>query len=406
MRPRFQNISRELRNAAISPTGVRAVFEAHGEVLTVPAEKGEVRNLTNTPGVMERDPAWSPDGKSIAYFSDESGEYALHIKPQSGGGETKKIPLAGHSAFYFDPKWSPDSKAIAFNDNMDNLWMVDISSGKATKVDTNYLYDLNRGFNWSGDSKWIAFEKFLPNRLRAISIYSVESGKSVQITDGMSDARRPVFDRDGQYLYFTASTNYGPTTSGLDMSSDEHEVTSSIYLAVLPNNIASPLAPESDEEGAPRPAAEGGRGGRGNGGAGAAAAPEPAPKPVRIDFDKLQQRIVALPLPARAYLGLEAGRPGMLFVLEPGAGGGGGRGGRRRWSDSDAIRPQDTQERKARRRCGFVRPLRQRRQDAASDGRRRRPGRARRGPAGSVLRDRTFGHPREAGRGRLEARQY
>lgn len=326
VRPRFQNISRELRNGAISPTGVRAVFEAHGEVLTVPAEKGEVRNLTNTPGVMERTPVWSPDGKTIAYFSDESGEYALHIKPQSGGAETKKIPLAGNSAFYFDPKWSPDSKAIAFNDNMDNLWMVDISSGKAGKVDTNYLYDLNREFNWSGDSKWIAFEKFLLNRLRAIFIYSLESGKSVQITDGMSDTRRPVFDRDGQYLYFTASTNYGPTTSGLDMSSDEHEVTSSIYLAVLPNNIASPLAPESDEEGAPRPAVEGGRGGRGNGGAGAAAAAEPAPKPVRIDFDKLQQRIVALPLPARAYLGLGAGRPGMLFVLEPGAVGGGGRG--------------------------------------------------------------------------------
>ena len=210
---------------------------------------------------MDRSPAWSPDGKSIAYFSDESGEYALHIKPQNGAGETKKIPLAGKSAFYFDPKWSPDSKAIAFNDNMDNLWMVEISSGRATKVDTNYLYDLNREFNWSGDSKWIAFEKFLPNRLRAISIYSVESGKSVQITDGMSDARHPAFDRDGQYLYFTASTNYGPTTSGLDMSSDEHEVTSSIYLAVLPNNIPSPLAPESDEEGAPRPAAEGGRGG-------------------------------------------------------------------------------------------------------------------------------------------------
>src|ERR1017187_9297742 len=263
VRPHFQNVSRELRHSGISPTGVRAVFEAHGEVLTVPAEKGEVRNLTNTPGVMERDPAWSPDGKTIAYFSDESGEYALHIKSQSRAGEVKKIALAGKSAFYFDPKWSPDGKAIAFTDNMDNLWMVEIASGKATKVDTNPIYDLNRVFNWSGDAKWIAFERYLPNRLRAISIYSVESGKSVQITDGMSDARFPAFDRDGQYLYFMASTNYGPTTSGLDMSSDEHEVTSSVYLAVLPNNIPSPLAPESDEEGAPRPAADGGRGGRG-----------------------------------------------------------------------------------------------------------------------------------------------
>ncbi len=327
VRPHFHNVSRELRSSAISPTGVRAVFEAHGEVLTVPAEKGEVRDLTNTPGVMERTPAWSPDGKSIAYFSDESGEYALHIKPQNGAGDTKKIPLAGKSAFYFDPKWSPDSKSIAFSDNMDNLWMAEVAGGKVTKVDTDHIYDLNRVFNWSGDSKWIAFERFLPNRLRAIWIYSVETGKSVQITDGLSDARRPVFDRDGQYLYFTASTNYAPTTSGLDMSSDEHEVTSNIYLAVLPNNIPSPLAPESDEEGAPRPAAEGGRGGRGGNAGAGGAVPETPPKPVRIDFDKLQQRIVALPLPNRTYLGLEAGRAGILFALEPGASGGGGRGG-------------------------------------------------------------------------------
>lgn len=333
VRPHFQNVTRELRNSAISPTGMRAVFEAHGEVLTVPAEKGEVRNVTNTPGVMDRMPAWSPDGKTIAYFSDEAGEYALHIKPQNGAGETKKLPLGGNSAFYFDPKWSPDGKAIAFTDNMCNLWMVEISSGKATRVDTDHIYNLNRVFNWSGDSKWIAFERFLPNRLRAISIHSVESGKSVQITDGMSDARHPVFDRDGLYLYFTASTNYGPTTSGLDMSSDEHEVTSSIYLAVLPNNIASPLAPESDEEGAPRPAADGGRGGRGgNAAAGtgpavAAPVPEAPPQPVRIDFDKLQQRIVALPFPARAYIGIEAGRPGILFVMEPATAGSGGRGG-------------------------------------------------------------------------------
>jgi tricorn protease len=324
LRPRFQNVARELRNSAISPTGVRAVFEAHGEIISVPADKGEARNLTHTPGVMERNPAWAPDGKTIAYFSDESGEYALHITPQSGTGETKKIALQGKSAFYFDPTWSPDSKNVAFTDNMCNLWMVEVATGKTTKVDTDHLYTLGRSFNWSADSKWIAFERFLPNRLRAIFAYSVESGKTTQITDGMSDARHPAFDRDGQYLYFTASTNYGPTTSGLDMTSDEHEVNSSIYLAVLPNNIPSPLGPESDEEGQARPAAEGGRGGRGGaGGGGGAAQPETPPKPVRIDFDKIQQRIIALPLPARQYLGLATGRAGMLFFLEPAAAGGG-----------------------------------------------------------------------------------
>ena len=107
MRPHFQNVSREIRDARISPTGVRAVFEAHGEILTAPAEKGDVRNLTHSPGVMERSPAWSPDGKSIAYFSDESGEYALHIKSQSGEGEARKIPLAGNSAYYFNPNGRP-----------------------------------------------------------------------------------------------------------------------------------------------------------------------------------------------------------------------------------------------------------------------------------------------------------
>ena len=129
VRSRFQNVSTQIRDARISPTGVRAVFEAHGEILTAPAEKGDLRNLSNSPGAMDRTPAWSPDGKSIAYFSDESGEYALHIRAQNGG-EPKKIPLAGKSAYYFDPAWSPDSKHIAFTDNQLNLWDVEVDTAQ------------------------------------------------------------------------------------------------------------------------------------------------------------------------------------------------------------------------------------------------------------------------------------
>jgi tricorn protease len=334
VRLRFQNVSREIRNARISATGVRAVFEAHGEILTVPADKGDVRNLTGTPGVMERSPAWSPDGKSIAYFSDESGEYALHIKPQTGEGETRKIELAGHSAFYSNPQWSPDSKHVAFDDNQLHLWDVDIAAGKLTKIDTDYISEGGMDFAWSGDSKWIAYARSLPNRLRAISIYSLDSGQSKQVTDGMSDARDPAFDRDGQYLYFTASTNYGPTQSGLDMTSDEHEVTRNVYLIVLANNVASPLAAESDEEkGSDALAAdEGGNGangrGRGGRGGGAGAASNTPPQPVHIDFDRIERRIVALDLPARAYGSLTAGHAGFFYVMESaggrGAGGGGG----------------------------------------------------------------------------------
>ncbi len=329
VRPRFQNVASQIVNARISPTGARAVFEAHGEIVTAPAEKGDLRDLTNTPGVMERTPAWSPDGRSIAYFSDESGEYALHIKPQSGEGDARKIPLAGKSAFYFNPKWSPDSKYIAFNDNQLNIWSLEIASGKLTKVDTDYFHELQRDFSWSGDSKWIAYARSLPNRLHAIFVYSLDDGQTHQVTDGLSDARHPAFDRDGQYLYFTASTNFGPTSSGLDMTSDEHEVTSNAYLAVLPKDLASPLAPESDEEkpageaAADGAAAGGSRGGRG-GRSGANAAPEAPPKPVHIDFDKLEQRILALPVPARNYTTLATGRAGVVFLVEAGTGGGGG----------------------------------------------------------------------------------
>ena len=315
VRPRIQNVEREARSGRISPTGVRAVFEAHGEIFTAPAEKGDIRNLTRTPGVMERSPAWSPDGQSIAYFSDESGEYTLHIMAQSGEGETKKIALAGKSAFYSVPRWSPDSKQIAFNDNQLNLWRVEVAPGNLVKVDTDFFYPFDeseRDVAWSPDSKWMAYAKFLPNRLHAIDVYSLDTGQSTQVTDGMSDARYPAFDRGGQYLFFTASTNYGPGSHPLDMTSDEHQMTRSVYALVLPNDAASPLAPESDEEklieakpvetqpAEPKAEAKSGD----------------APKPVRIDLAGIPRRIVALPIPARDYAALAAGKEALIYLME------------------------------------------------------------------------------------------
>jgi len=303
VRPRLQNVEHEIRNGAISPTGIRAAFEAHGDILTAPADKGDIRNLTQTPGVMERTPAWSPDGQSIAYFSDESGEYALHISPQIGTGPAKKIPLPGKSTYYFSPGWSPDSKHIAFSDNQLNFWRVEIASGAATKIDTNSFYhpELERDFSWSPDSRWIAFAKYLPNLLHAIFLYSLDTGQSTQITDGLSDARYPAFDREGQYLYFTASTNFGAGSFFLDMTSDEHRVTRNIYAAVLSADAPSPIAPESDEEKPVEPDKKPAEGDS---------------KQVRIDLAGLQSRIVALPVPARDYGTLAAGKTGQLYFLE------------------------------------------------------------------------------------------
>ncbi|HKA06253.1 MAG TPA: protease, partial [Gemmataceae bacterium] len=218
VRPHFRKVAKEIRHSGLSPTGVRAVFEAHGEILTVPADKGDVRNLTNTPGVAERDPSWSPDGKQIAYFSDESGEYQLHLRDQRGSGTVKKYALGDPPSFYYGPTWSPDGKKIAYTDKRLNVWVLDLADGKSTKVDTNTYDERTLDPTWSPDSRWLAYTKVLKNYLNAVLVYDTTNGKKHQLTDGLSDARYPAFDRNGKYLYFTASTDIGPTIGGGEMS--------------------------------------------------------------------------------------------------------------------------------------------------------------------------------------------
>ncbi len=125
-----------VENIAVSPTGVRVVAEARGDIFTLPAEKGDIRNLTNTPGSAERDPSWSPDGKSIAYFSDASGEYQLYIRDQDGLAPPKVIDLGPNPSFFYAPHWSPDSKRIAFTDKHLRIWYVDVAGGRPVKIDT------------------------------------------------------------------------------------------------------------------------------------------------------------------------------------------------------------------------------------------------------------------------------
>ncbi|MFN7948170.1 MAG: PDZ domain-containing protein [Blastocatellia bacterium] len=328
VRPRFERVGTRITNAKLSPTGARAVFEARGEIITVPAEKGDPRNLTRTPGVMERDPAWSPDGKWVAYFSDESGEYALHIRDQKGEGEVRKLTLSNPPSFYYAPTWSPDSKKIAYFDKRLNLWYLDLDKGQPVKVDRNPIGNNDDVLlpTWSPDSKWITYTRHLPNLLRAVFIYSLDSGKASQITDGMSDARYPAFDRNGKYLYFTASTNLGPSISFADLSGIAHQSTRSVYAVVLRNDQPSPLAPESDEEKL-QPEKKDATPGQGdaakegekkadNGQAGAKPPAKKEPEPVRIDLDGIDQRIVALPIPARNFVDLFAGRANNIYLVE------------------------------------------------------------------------------------------
>ena len=304
------------------------MFEARGEIFSAPADKGNARNLTNTVDVMERDPAWSPDGKHIAYFSDDSGEYMLHLRDQTGMGEVRKIRLGDKPGFFFSPTWSPDSKKIAYLDQRVNLWYLDVATGKNVKVDTNPIGVRGNVLapSWSPDSKWIAYTKQLKNRLRAIFLYSVDKKIVNQITEGLADTHYVVFDKSGKYLYFTASTDVGPTISFADLSGISHRVTHSVYMIVLRNDIPSPLSPESDEEKV-KPAAK----------------PKPSPakdakagdgkvtgntkqtkksqkketKPIRIDLKDIEQRIISIPqIPTRNFNGLYAGMPGTLLLTE------------------------------------------------------------------------------------------
>src|SRR5262249_17725322 len=186
-----------ISRASISPSGARALFEARGEIISVPAEKGDARNLTNTTAVMERDPSWSPDGRWIAYFSDESGEYALHLRSQNGMGEVKKFNLGNPPSFYYSPTWSPDSKKICYFDKRQNLWYLDIEKGTPVKIDTS-TRGISFNASWSPDSRWIAYIKPIQSWYRSAFVYSLEDGKINQITDGLSDVGSLAFDKSGK----------------------------------------------------------------------------------------------------------------------------------------------------------------------------------------------------------------
>ncbi|MFZ2052944.1 MAG: PDZ domain-containing protein [Candidatus Aminicenantales bacterium] len=317
VRDKFVNVGDSLSSPSLSPNAVRAAFEARGEIITVPAEKGDFRNLTDTPGAMERYPAWSPDGEKIAYFSDESGEYMLHIREQKGSGEPLRIALEKDPSFYFAPRWSPDNKKIAYADCHLNFWYVDLEEKKPVKVDKDRFLGGATGAspNWSPDSKWLVYSKQLPNYLGAIFLYSLENGQSTRITDGLSDARLAVFDPGGKYLYFTASTDSGASLQP-DIHSIFRDVTSTVYLAVLDKAEPTPFIPESDEEkpddkskkeaGEPDKKEE-----------------DKSPKDkkpekdviVKIDLEGILQRILAVPMPARDYIDLQTGESGTLLAV-------------------------------------------------------------------------------------------
>jgi tricorn protease len=314
VRPHFEHVGHdEMLHVALSPTGKRVLFEAHGEILSVPAEKGDVRNLTRSPGVAERDPAWSPDGKWVAWLSDESGEYALQFRAPDGLGPERKVDLGSPGSFYYSPRWSPDSKKVVLWDKRLNLWLIDIDHPTPIKIDTDRAEGAWYDAAWSPDSRFIAYVKQLPNHFAGVFVYSLDDKTIHPVTDGRSFSFAPRFDRSGKYLMFISSTDVGLGTNN-GMTAMGQRMTSSVYAAVLSKTLPSPTAPESDEESSDA-GAPGDKAGKGEKGDKSSAKDGKEPAPVKIDFDGIDQRIVALPIDRANYVDLEAGSEGVLFLL-------------------------------------------------------------------------------------------
>jgi len=324
LRPTLQASDKLLANANISPDGKKAVFEARGDLFTVPAENGPVIDLTRSPGVAERYPAWSPDGKSIAYWSDRSGEYELYLR--EAGNETTEKKLTGYGpGFRYNLYWSPDSKKIAFIDKAMKVYIYDLATDQTTFVDKG-LY-MSEGAlesfqaSWSPDSRWLAYDRDLPNRHRAVFIYDYPSRQLHTVTSGFYSCGWPVFDIGGKYLFLTTNQSFEPLYSDVD-NTFIYPNSTQLAAIVLEKTTRSPLYPKDDsvaikKEAAPEkehptppkvPASST-----------ASTAPASTP-PVHIDFDDIETRMVLLPVEPGNYGGLDAAEGKLLYLRSPNTG--------------------------------------------------------------------------------------
>ncbi len=251
LKPRLEDVSKSVREPDISPSGKRAVFEARGEIFTVPAEHGVVRNLTRSSGIAERYPTWSPDGKSIAYFSDRSGEYELTIRPADGSGEEQVLTKLG-PGYRYRPYWSPDSKKIVFIDQAMRIHLHDLEKKETKEIDQQ-MWMYHEGlttlkFSWSKDSRWIAYAHDLETLHTAIALYDTKENQRHLVTSGYYDDDQPVFDPEGKYLFYRSGREFSPVYGDLD-NTFIYPNTYQLVAVALRKDVASPLSPRNDDEG-------------------------------------------------------------------------------------------------------------------------------------------------------------
>ncbi|HEY6321876.1 MAG TPA: PDZ domain-containing protein [Thermoanaerobaculia bacterium] len=299
--PYWKNVRANIESADVSPTGKRAVLAARGEILTVPAEKGEVLELAATPGVRAMNPVWSPDGRWIAYLSDRSGEYEIWVRDAGGAGAERRVTTDG-DIWRFPPVWSPDSLKLVFGDRKQHLRWVEVASGKVADVDHSSRGDITT-YAWSPDSRFIAYTKPAPSQLSTIWIYGLDDGRAQQLSGELAAETEPVFDPAGHYLYFLSNRDFQLTFSGFETDYLYTRPTR-VYAALLAKDGPALFLPESDDEPAPKARTE--------------SAPA-APPRVRIDVPGFEQRVRALPAAADDYSNLQASAAAVFYLAGTGA---------------------------------------------------------------------------------------
>ena len=310
-REHWTNVSKLIDSFDISPDGKRAVFTARGDVFTVPAEKGSIRNLTQTPGIREKYAAWSPDGKWIAYVSDRTGSDELFLMPQNGEGNEVQVTHNGQ-VFRLPPVWSPDSKKLLFADKDTRLFYVDIDARNPIEIDKSGFADLT-DYAWSPDSKWAVYAKAGENLNQVIYLYSLADNKITPVTTEFTNSWSPRFDPEGRYLYLLSNRSYNAVLGTYDAEFINPKATR-IYALTLRAELLSPFAPESDEAVTQKEKAVPGEGEEGI--EEETKKPQTAP-PFRIDLTGIAERVVSFTVPAAKLDMLQASGKFIFYLSRP-----------------------------------------------------------------------------------------